>query len=286
MPPRGESQPGRFDPVGQTRARTRPPIRTSASCGTVDARRVAVASVFDGAWAGGSVGQGSQTVEKLIGRVEGRAEAARCAVDFDLLLAFLPLRRPVPLLIGVALGARAKQDAVADDLGLELVSVVQARGKSKFLRQCHLTVAAEPRQHHGIKILGHQRRQVGHDRSPDSARSSLVSEDPDGATQIVVPSVAFRFFVDVLAELANGNAVTVAAVHAELTTQQAADLLNVSRPYLVKLLDERAIPYRRVGNRRKVLLVDLVEYKRRDEAMRREIADELTREAQEIALSY
>lgn len=114
----------------------------------------------------------------------------------------------------------------------------------------------------------------------------LVSEDPDGATQIVVPSVAFRFFVDVLAELANGNAVTVAPVHAELTTQQAADILNVSRPYLVKLLDERAIPYRRVGNRRKVLLVDLVEYKRRDEAMRREIADELTREAQEIGLGY
>ena len=54
----------------------------------------------------------------------------------------------------------------------------------------------------------------------------------------------------------------------------------------LELLDERAIPYRRVGNRRKVLLVDLVEYKRRDEAMRREIADELTREAQEIALSY
>lgn len=48
----------------------------------------------------------------------------------------------------------------------------------------------------------------------------------------------------------------------------------------------RAIPYRRVGNRRKVLLVDLVEYKRRDEAMRREIADELTREAQEIGLGY
>lgn len=114
----------------------------------------------------------------------------------------------------------------------------------------------------------------------------LVSEDPDGVTQVVVPSVAFGFFVDVLAEMANGNAVTVAPVHAELTTQQAADLLNVSRPYLVKLLDEREIPYRRVGNRRKVLLVDLIEYKRRDEAMRREIADELTGEAQDIALNY
>ena len=114
----------------------------------------------------------------------------------------------------------------------------------------------------------------------------LVSEEPDGMTSIVVPSVAFGLLVEILAELANGNAVTVAPVYAELTTQQAADLLNVSRPYLVKLLDQREIPYRRVGNRRKVLLSDLLDYKRRDEAIRRDIADELTREAQDIGLTY
>lgn len=122
--------------------------------------------------------------------------------------------------------------------------------------------------------------------STPTTHVQLVSEEPDGVTRIVVPSVAFGLFVDILAELANGNAVTVAPVYAELTTQQAADLLNVSRPYLVKLLDEREIPYRRVGNRRKVLLSDLLEYKRRDEAIRREIADELTREAQDIGLAY
>lgn len=114
----------------------------------------------------------------------------------------------------------------------------------------------------------------------------LVTEHAEEMTTIVVPAVAFRFFVDVLAELANGNAVTVAPVHAELTTQQAADLLNVSRPYLVKLLDRREIPYRRVGNRRKVRLVDLIDYQRRDEALRRDIADELTREAEKIGLEY
>ena len=122
-------------------------------------------------------------------------------------------------------------------------------------------------------------------RTP-TTRVQLVRGDLDGTTQVVVPSVAFRFFVDVLAELANGNAVTIAPVHAELTTQQAADILNVSRPYLIRLLDEQEIPYQRVGNRRKVLLVDLVEYMRRDEAMRREIADELTRETQETAQKY
>ena len=119
-----------------------------------------------------------------------------------------------------------------------------------------------------------------------TARVQLVADEADGETHVVVPAVAFRFFVDILAELANGNAVTVAPVHAELTTQQAADLLNVSRPYLIKLLEERRIPYRRVGNRRKVMLVDLLSYKRQDDAHREEILDELTQEAERLGLDY
>jgi excisionase family DNA binding protein len=117
-----------------------------------------------------------------------------------------------------------------------------------------------------------------------TARVRLCTDDGDTETQVVIPAVAFRFFVDVLAELANGNAVTVAPVHAELTTQQAADLMNVSRPYLIKLLDEGKLPYRRVGNRRKVHLVDVVGYKRRDDAQRQAVLDELTREAEDLGL--
>lgn len=119
-----------------------------------------------------------------------------------------------------------------------------------------------------------------------TARVQLVADDSDGKTQVVVPTVAFRFFVDILTELANGNAVTVAHVHAELTTQQAADLLNVSRPYLVKLLEGGRIPYRRVGNRRKVMLVDLLDYKRKDDIHREAVLDELTREAERLGLDY
>lgn len=117
-----------------------------------------------------------------------------------------------------------------------------------------------------------------------TGRVRLCTEDDGPETQVVIPAVAFRFFVDVLAELANGNAVTVAPVHAELTTQQAADLLNVSRPYLIKLLDEQRIPFRRVGNRRKVQLVDALDYKRHDDVRRQEVLDELTREAEELGL--
>ena len=105
-------------------------------------------------------------------------------------------------------------------------------------------------------------------------------------TQILIPIEALTIFVEVLSQLAQGHAVTVAPVHAELTTQQAADLLNVSRPYLIKLLDEGKIPHRRVGNRRKVLLADLLEYKRRDDEYRQKILAELTSEAQELGLDY
>lgn len=104
--------------------------------------------------------------------------------------------------------------------------------------------------------------------------------------QVTVPAAALRLFVEILAQLSNGNAVTVAPTHAELTTQQAADLMNVSRPYLIKLLDEEAIPFRRVGNRRKVRLRDLLGYMERDDAYRKSIADELTREAQRQKLDY
>ncbi|MEZ5223770.1 MAG: helix-turn-helix domain-containing protein [Ilumatobacteraceae bacterium] len=121
---------------------------------------------------------------------------------------------------------------------------------------------------------------------PDVQGASVTLTTDDSDTTLEIPGPALRLLVDILAQIANGNAVTVAPVHAELTTQQAADILNVSRPYLVKLLEERRLPYRSVGNRRRVLLADLIAYKRIDDAERRAVADELTAEAQRLGLDY
>lgn len=116
-----------------------------------------------------------------------------------------------------------------------------------------------------------------------TARVALVAEGDERA-EVVVPTEVFGLLIDMLEHLSRGDAVTVAPVHAELTTQQAADLLNVSRPYLIKLLEGGRIQYRRVGNRRKVRLLDVVTYRRDDEQRRRAALDEMTREAEEMGL--
>ena len=103
---------------------------------------------------------------------------------------------------------------------------------------------------------------------------------------ITLPREAVELFVEVLGQMANGNAVTIVPVHAELTTHQAAEILNVSRPYLIGLLDARKIPFRRVGTHRRIRFTDVMAYKQQDDARRDETLAELTRQAEDLGLGY
>lgn len=105
-----------------------------------------------------------------------------------------------------------------------------------------------------------------------SAKAIKVRASGDGSeASVTVPREAFELFFEILGHMANGNTVTLMPIHGELTTQEAADLMNVSRPFLVGLLDEGKIPYRRVGTHRRIRAADLLKYVEEDKARQKAI---------------
>src|SRR5690349_9915165 len=130
------------------------------------------------------------------------------------------------------------------------------------------------------------RRLAAHKLGKRSSIRIQLLDDGEEAETLSVPASALRLFLHLLTEMSQGNAVTLIPTHAELTTQQAADLLNVSRPYVVKLLDEGKLPYRTVGKYRRIRFDDLMAYKRKDDEARAKVLDQLTAEAQELGMGY
>lgn len=108
----------------------------------------------------------------------------------------------------------------------------------------------------------------------------------DLADGIPVPESAVEMLQQILIEIAKGNPVSIIPGSAELTTQQAADMLNVSRPYLIELLEKNAIPHRKVGTHRRIRYEDLKSYKDHIDSERLKVLDELTAQAQELGMGY
>ncbi len=119
---------------------------------------------------------------------------------------------------------------------------------------------------------------------PDDACSLRLVTDDNRHEMIAIPPGALRLFVDVLTQLGQGRAVTLLPQRAELTTQEAADYLNVSRPYVVGLIEQNKLPARKVGTRRRIAFEDLVRFEGQDRAKRRTALDELARIDQELGL--
>ena len=101
-----------------------------------------------------------------------------------------------------------------------------------------------------------------------------------------LPAGAVSLLKDILEAMAAGRGVVIIPENAELTTVEAAEVLNVSRPFLIKLLNEGAIPHRKVGKHRRVRMEDVMAYKERIDLEREAILDRLVLDAQEQGMGY
>jgi excisionase family DNA binding protein len=113
----------------------------------------------------------------------------------------------------------------------------------------------------------------------------VVAED--GLTEsFELPAQAVLLLMDMLEHIAAGNGVSIVPIQAELTTQQAADMLNVSRPFLIGLLERGDMPFHKVGTHRRVRYGDLIAYRHREHEARHQVLDDLVQQAQELDLGY
>jgi excisionase family DNA binding protein len=122
-------------------------------------------------------------------------------------------------------------------------------------------------------------------QKPQAKGARLVLETRTKA-EIALPPQAVQVLAEALGHLAAGKDVTVQAQPHEMTTQQAADYLHVSRPFLIGLLERNEIPHRKVGSHRRILSADVMDYKQRSDAQRLQVLEQLAAQAQALGMGY
>ena len=135
-------------------------------------------------------------------------------------------------------------------------------------------------------IIARTSRQLLSRHAREDQPLTLRVTDADHDEPIELPAGAVTLLMDILDAMASGQGVTLIPENAELTTMQAADILNVSRPFLIRLLDEGQIPYRKVGKHRRIRTEDVLNYKRAIDREREAALDQLVADAQEQNMGY
>jgi excisionase family DNA binding protein len=121
----------------------------------------------------------------------------------------------------------------------------------------------------------------------DADRVQLSLNGSNGESdELLLPGHVLQILLDVLSEMSKGNAISLIPHHQEVSTQEAANLINVSRPFLVKLLEDGDIPFRKVGSHRRVLLTDVMKYKEKVDKQRHIALSDLTALSQSEDMGY
>lgn len=127
-------------------------------------------------------------------------------------------------------------------------------------------------------------KEIGRFMNGEKCYCVELSCEGERRVAIKVPAPALSLLASILAEMGNGNAVTALPLPVELTTFEAAAIMGVSRPYLIKLLDEGKIAHRTVGTHRRIRFDDLNDYMEAKKAARKAVLDEMTAEAQRLGV--
>ena len=104
--------------------------------------------------------------------------------------------------------------------------------------------------------------------------------------ELTLPFSAVKMLLHILTQMSEGNSVTLIPIHAELSTQEAANLLNVSRPFLIQLLEKGEIPFHKVGSHRRIYFKDLQTFKIKTDSTSNQALQNLTEQAQALDMGY
>jgi excisionase family DNA binding protein len=131
-----------------------------------------------------------------------------------------------------------------------------------------------------LKILG----VYGTLKSKGSRKKSVRIKIEESKETVELPKAALEMLTAILSHMSEGKAISIVPSEVEITTQQAAEILNVSRPFIVKLLENGNIPFKKVGSHRRLKLKDLEAYREKERAKQQAAIQDLADITQELGI--